>query len=682
MIGQLVHLDYETASEVDIGVGTYNYATHPSTRVLMASYAFDDEDVQQWFPHLGPMPQRLRDALANQLVTVCAHNAKFERAITRHVLRIDVPLERWLCTQAMAASCGLALDLETVCEILRLPDELRKMKEGAKLIHVFCKPRTPTKNKPWTWSNWTNEPEKWAVFCSYGRLDVVAERRVYKILKGYLTDLPRMRELWCMGERINERGVPVDLEMVRGALEIAEKTKRLAQEEMRALTGLANPNSPSQLLAWARAQGYPNNNLRKSKVELAIADEENGMTKVCRDVLNLRLASAKTSNSKYERLLEATAPDGRVRYMFEFRAASRTGRYGGRVVQMQNLPRPAKYLEKFLAECKQMIRERDYEGIKAIFDDPLVVLSSSIRSAITAPKGRVLTVADLSAIELCVLAWLTKCKFWLDVLKQGLDPYKAFGVHFLRKPYDEITKPERNLCKPGALGAGYRLGGGFPTVDKNGDPAKTGLWSYAEMMGITMTRPQAAEAVRVYREISPEVVQAWYALEEACFETIKDRQPRKVLGLVIDVRAPFLRIRLPSGRYLHYCRPKIQNRTFQVGVDEDDKPVYKTALNLTYEGQDQQTKQWVRQATHGGKLMENIVQAIALDVLNHGMQKAIGQGFDVILHVHDEVGTERDIDDEAHNLEALCACLTSQPEWAPDLPLGAAGYDAPFYRKD
>ncbi|MDQ3038779.1 MAG: hypothetical protein M3R16_03100, partial [Pseudomonadota bacterium] len=276
----------------------------------------------------------------------------------------------------------------------------------------------------------------------------------------------------------------------------------------------------------------------------------------------------------------------------------------------------------------------------------------------------------------CVLAWLTNCKFWMEVLRDRLDPYKAFGVHFLGKPYEDITKQERNWCKPGALGAGYRLGGGFLEIDKNGDEKKTGLWGYAESLGVKLTQAQAKRATEVYRELSPEIVNFWYDLENACIAVITDKQPRTVRGLLIDLKAPFLRIRLPSGRHLFYCRPKVET----VRVKGEDG--YFNTTNMTYEGVDQYTKQWSRQSTHGGKLTENIVQAIACDVLTHGFTEALDEGFDVRGHVHDEDITLCPLDDTEHTVERLCEVITRAPEWAEGLPLSAAGYEGDFYRKD
>lgn len=683
-----LHLDFETKSKVDLKrAGLDRYARHKSTRVLMLAFAVDQFDVHLWEAHKGPMPERLRSLLENPDVEIVAFNAAFERAILLHVLGIDVPLERFVCAQAMCSSLALPDDLDRAMrDGLRMPAEFQKDSRGHALIKLFCVPNKPTKKRPQEWNDWTTHPVEWEEFCVYCRRDVIAERVLFHKLLPYLPDIIDMRRLWCMAQRINERGVHVDMEIVRGAQIVADRTKEILFDKMRELSGLENPNSVDQVLPWISARGYPYNNLRKERVVMALdpdIGERQFMTEECIQFLELRQLAAKTSVTKLAAIERAVSAGNRLRHMFAFRKAGRTGRYGGRVVQLQNLARPHPEVAKFLAEARELLRDADYESVAALFTSPLDVVSSSIRSVLCAPEGRKLVVADLSAIELAVLAWLTGCKFWLDVLRQKLDPYKSFGVHFLRKAYEEINKKERNECKPGALGAGYRLGGGFLRTDKNGDIVKTGLWGYAESLGVKLTKDQAAEAVRVYRELSPEIVNFWYELEAATLETIRDQQPRKVRGLVIDIKAPFLRIRLPSGRRLHYLRPKIQQRKVLGGMEEDGKtPKYFMATNMTYEGLDQSTKQWRREATHGGKLTENVVQAIALDVLNEGLEAAEEEEFDVVLDVHDEIGTEVDEDDTTA-LDELIACMTRiRKGWMEGLPLAAAGYESSFYKKD
>lgn len=680
-----LHLDFETRSKLNLTkVGAVKYARHKSTRVLMLGFALNNHDTHQWLPHLQPeMPSKLRDLLLDPTVKIVAHNAAFERAILLHVLGIDIPLERLICTQAMALSLALPADLDQLTRsALRLSSENQKDRDGKRLIKLFCEPNAKrTKSRPNEWNDWTTHPAEWEQFCQYNVQDVIAERKVFDILAKYITDLDEMVRLWAMAQRINERGVYIDTEIVDGAQVVAAKAKADFQQEMIELSGLQNPNSQAQCLEWLQDRGYPYNNIRKERLQMALDFEKDKLTADAAKFIALRLQAAKTSVTKYE-AMERAEIDSRLYGMFRFRKAGRTGRFGGAIVQLQNLARPDKDVEPYLGEAREILREADYESSRAFFKNPLDVVKSCIRPTICAPEGKHLVVADYSAIELVVLAWLTGCKFWLDVLRKRLDPYKAFGVHFLGKAYEEINKMERNWCKPGALGAGYRLGGGFLSEDKNGDITKTGLWGYAASLGVELTQEQAARAVEVYRDLSPEIVNFWYDLEEAVMNVIRDQQPRKVRGLVIDVRAPFLRILLPSGRRLHYCRPKIQTRKVRCGTEADGKPKFFNATNMTYEGLNQTTGQWVREATHGGKLTENIVQAIALDLLNNGLVEAENEGFNVVLHVHDEIGAEEFTDDTAHNVDALIKAISRRPEWAPDLPLAAAGYENPWYKKD
>jgi DNA polymerase bacteriophage-type len=682
----ILHADFETASRLDIRKsGGNRYAEDDSTRVLMLNYALDHEPVRIWLPHEEPeIPRDLRDMLHDNDVHVGAFNAMFEYLIFKHCLGVEIPFERIVCVQMMAQSLGLPGDLDQLMtDALRVDSDFQKSREGKKLIQLFCQPNRRTKARPWDWNDWTTHPAEWGRFCEYGGQDVVAERKAYHIMRKYLPNLDEIRHRWCIAQRINERGVAADLEIALGAQKISKTTKDVVAAQMRDLSGLDNPNSVQQLLPWLIDRGYPFNNLRKARVLMALEYHENELHDDAIKMLNLRMQSSKTSVSKMIALQSATCRDGRLRGMFQFRGASRTGRYGGKIVQLQNLARPVKHVEPHLADAREMLREADYEMCNAIFDNPLEVVSSCVRSVLHAPPGKKLVVADYAAIELAVLAWLTGCKFWLNVLRKGQDPYKAFGVHFLGKAYELIDKIERNWCKPGALGSGYRLGGGFLREDKNGDLVKTGLWGYAESLGVKLTQEQAARATEVYRSLSPEIVDFWYEIESAVLGCIRDKQPRKITGgLLIDIRAPFLRIRLPSGRRLHYCRPKIKTSKVLGGRDPDGTPRYFDATNMSYEGIDQDTKQWVRQTTHGGKLTENVVQAIALDVLDYGLEQAEIDEFNVVLHVHDEAAAEVDEDDDAHGLPQLLKTLSRLPPWAEGLPLQAAGYEATWYKKD
>lgn len=704
--------DFETRSRVDLRkTGVDVYARDPSTRVLMLSTALNGEDTKLWLPHKRPeLPAALRALIEDPDVIIVAHNAAFERAIFEHVLGIKIPACRFLCTMAMAYCLALPGNLDQLTrDALRLPVRYQKNAEGKKLIQLFCKPRPKnqiTAKNPREFNDWESHPVEWARFCAYCHQDTVSERKVFQVLRAFFPNIDETFALWAYDQDINQEGYPLDLELIEGAIKIAARAKVEFTKKMKEMTGLANPNSNAQAVEWLRDRGYPFASIKKDRVKIALADFKAEMTKEAKDFLALRSQATKTSVMKYTAMLRAVADDGILRNTLQFCGAGRTGRWAGRVAQLQNLPRPVKAVEEHLDYVRQVIRDNDYETLEFLFGNPLDVLTSSIRSAIAAPPGKVLNVCDLSAIELCVLAWISNCAFWLDVLAKKLDPYKAFGVHYLDKPYDEITKAERNECKPAALGCGYRLGGGTLVGDYP-DQKKTGLWAYAESMGVQLTKEAAEKAVAIYRNLSPEVKQMWYDLENAARDCIRDKMPRTVGMFVFDIKPPFMRIRLPSGRHLFYCRPMvklIQRPVYELNDDPESpnygqplknefgEPIQATDRNgvlvytekweTSYEGVHQTSKKWVRMDTHGGKLVENIVQAIARDILVFGMLKAREAGFNIVGHVHDELISLDDADDAAHTPKQLEACMTVIPPWAEGLPLDAHGFASPFYKKD
>ena len=698
--------DFETASKADLRkVGVDNYSRDPSTRVLMLALAINDGPAGLWEPHKRPgIPASLQKLIDDPDVIFVAHNAAFERAIFKNVLGVDIPPCRWICTMAMAYSLALPGSLDQLTrDALKLKGEHQKIAEGKKYIQTFCKPRPKnhvTAKNPREFNDWDSHPEEWDSFCHYCLQDVIAERKVFLLLRKFFPNLDETFDLWAYDQQINDQGYPLDLDLIGGAIALAKEAKKRFTAEMIALTGLANPNSTTQALAWLQDRGYPFASIKKDRVKVALADFKDQMSPEALKFIRLRSASTKTSLKKFDAMLRAVADDGVLRNTLQFCGAGRTGRWAGRVAQLQNLPRPVKRVEKHLDYVRQLIRDEDFDTLELLFGNVLDVLVSSIRSAIIAPPGKVLNVCDLSAIELCVLAWISGCEFWLDVLRKKQDPYKAFGVHYLGKPYEEITKDERNECKPAALGAGYRLGGG-ELRGQYPDQMKTGLWGYAASMGVELSQAQSKRAVEVYRDLSPEIKQMWYDLENAARDCIKDQQPRKVGLLVFDIRAPFMRIRLPSGRHLFYCRPAVK-RLKQIVYERDDSGnliydefgdtipkknargeiEYREKWEISYEGVHQTTKAWVRMDTHGGKLVENIVQAIARDILVSGMLEARKAGFNIIGHVHDELISLDDEFDEEHSVAKLRECMSKVPAWAKGLPLDAAGFSSDFYRKD
>ena len=1000
---KLLDIDYETASKADIKkVGLDVYSRDPSTKVLMMAYRYDAGDGLEpgppklWYPHQGPMPAKLRAAMTDPTIRKVAHNAAFELAISRNVLGLDVTPQQWYCTMVMALSLGLPGKLEyLVRDALKLERKYWKDSEGDRLMRIFSFPSSKATHE--------THPAEFAAYGEYCRQDVVAEAKVFSVLRRYVSNMGQLFDGWCLDQRINARGLPVDIDFIESAQALAARSKQEYKDDLIARTGLQNPNSTKQMLGWLQQRGYPFASLAKNRVKIALKDFAHEIHEEAAEVLRIRLESNKTSLAKYDALKRASWR-GRLRGTFQYYGAAATGRYAGRILG-QNMPRPDSNVEDFLAEARDMIARRQLDDIKFFFGKPLEVLSSSIRSAIAAPKGKKLVVADLSSIELCVIAWWTRCGFWLDVVESGKDAYKAFAEHWLGVPYDEVTKPQRSLSKPPALGCfageteiltkrgwvqiidvraddqvfdgvefvshdgvadqgvkpviymhgvwvtpdhlilcgddswqesesvareatntrratelaigmcsrlsdmswaekrpgttdasattagrnmscteaisregrlhaalpapaaspmtlggrstggsassgstssvcptaftqcgqgvsgalgrststpaealsagsstprtssdmqlpsmagttpastqtgktttditsrgtsdssptkstnetsertsssstpesglssktsilgsaprtgtalrceensqpvhlheksssnkivaevptfdivnagprsrfvirtdagpmlahncGYRMGAGrevgvFP------DTEKTGLWGYAANMGVAMSKAECKAAVKIYRDLSPEIVQAWHDVENAAMECVLTGEPRRAGMLSFDLKSPFLRMRLPSGRYVHYCRPRVEEVEIEYEVEDEEtgeiEVVISRKIGLTYERLSQGSGKWVRRSQHGGRFAEQATQAIALDVLQAGIVNCEKAALPVVFHYHDELGVLVDEDDDTA-LDRLIDCMTRSAAWAAGLTLRAEGYESGFYKK-
>jgi len=669
-----LHLDYESSSKVDLKkCGADVYSRDPSTRVLMLAWKFSDGDfVRVWEPHLGPMPAELRAALTDPKIRKLAFNAAFEVAITRNTLKIPTEASQWRCVAILAQSLGLPGKLETlVRDALQLGKEFHKDSEGDRLIRLFCYPSAK--------ATWQSHPVDWAKFVNYCRRDVVAEAKAYKVMMRYAENIEALDRLWVLDQRINQTGLPVDYDFIDAALDLAAQAKATAVAWLKEKTGLANPNSRDQLLPWLQAHGYPFASIAKNRAMIAMRDEP-ALDDEAKEVLQMRFDSNKTSVAKFDAIKRASW-GGRLRGVFQLRGAAATGRWAGRILG-QNMPRPWKPVEEFLPQVRKMIAERDLDGLEFFFEKPLDAIITSIRSSIKAPEGKKFVVADLASIELVVISWLTGCRFWLDVVASGKDAYKAFAERWLEVPYDEVTKEQRGWAKPPALGCGYRMGAGREVVNSKGDLEKTGLWGYGDNMGIELTKAQCKTAVKIYRGLSPEIVEAWYELERAALECVNTREPQSTLGgrIVFDLKPPFLRMRLPSGRCIHYCRPRIETVEIEFEDEETGEPVKVKKVGLTYERLSQTSQKWVRRSNHGGRFIEQAVQAIACDVLASGLHNADEEGLGPVFHFHDEIGCEVDEDVDGA-LDLLVDCMTRKLKWAPGLTLKAEGYEGPFYKK-
>lgn len=666
-----MHCDWETGSRADLKkVGLDVYARHPTTKVLMLNYSFDEGPVHLWEAHKGPLPRSVRSALEDKSITKIAHNAQFEIQIANHVLDIDTNPDHWWCTMVMALSLGLPAGLGPLAkDALQLPKEFWKDPEGERLMKLFSFPNS--KATP------LSHPKEWADYCSYGRQDVVTETKVFRVLRQYVKNPGNLFREWRLDQKINATGLPVDEFFIYSAQSIAAREKKRYMDLLREETELDNPNSVKQILPWLKDRGYPFSSLAKNRVQIAMKDFADEIDGQAKHVLKLRLQSTKTSIAKFDAILRASH-GGRLRNTFQFMGAAATGRYAGRILG-QNMPRPWKGAEEHLRAIRKMIDDNCIEDLRFFFDQPLECVVSSIRSAIAAPPGKKFVVADLSSIELVVIAWLTDCKFWNNVVASGKDAYKAFAERWLGVPYDEVQKWQRALSKPPALGCGYRMGAGRE-MGAYPDTEKTGLWGYAANMGVDMTKEQCKEAVKIYRELSPEIKEWWSLLETAAMDCVSTREPQRVGGIVFDYLKPFLRMRLPSGRFVHYCKPHLE----MVSVEyEDDNGVVKVMkkMGLTYERLSQTSKKWVRRSNHGGRFIEQAVQAIARDILQHGLQQADDMGFEIVGHYHDEILTLVDEDSDL-GLDELIECMVgSKPAWASTMMVNAAGYEDTFYQK-
>lgn len=679
-----IRLDYESRSKTDLfKSGLALYVRDPSTQVLMGAWEEnDDGKVDFWDIRQGKRPPaRLVDALRDPKVLKWAFNAQFERLMTEHVLGIKVDPSSWRCTMVLAYMMGFSGNLASVGELLGLDPAKLKDPMGKKLIDKFSKPRKPTKKDDRIWHDWNTHPEEFDMFGGYNRQDVRAESAIGRRLNrpDKYPILESEWQLYGLDQYINDTGVGIDVEFARNALALAERRKPILFEEMREITGVSNPNSTQQLMPWLMDRGYRFGDLRADTVKQAIREAETlGIDKEAVRVLELRQNTSKSSLGKYITMLEGVAADNKFRYTLQFWGAQRTGRWAGRDLQTHNLPRTPKMLEEEVDQkiVRDLIMKQDLEGLELYVGEPMDALVGMIRSALIPEEGYRFVVSDLASIESVVIGWFTDCEWFMTTLREGRDLYRAFAAEWLHIPYEE-TKPHRSKAKPATLGAGYGLGGGKfdPRTHK-----KTGLWAYGENMGVFMTQKEAQGSVDAFRALCPEIVQTWRDLEDAARKCITQHCSVVCGKVTFEWRKPFMAIKLPSGRRLYYFKPFLVKKKIEYTDKRTGEVKTFDSKQICYYGKDGQN--WGKQYTHGGKLVENIVQAIARDVLANGLLHAHEDGFRIPMHVHDEIITEVPVEDEELNLERLKMHMTTPIDWAPGLPLGAAGWEGFWYRKD
>ena len=643
----ILGIDIETYSEVDLPkCGVYAYAEHPSFEILLFAYAFDDEETQVVDLKCGErLPPRVLDALTDPAITKTAFNAAFERTCIGRCLGKRLDAAQWQCTAVQSAMLALPLSLEGVGEVLGI--ERKKLKEGGDLVRYFSFPCKPTKaNGQRTRNLPEHAPEKWQRFKEYCVRDVEAEREIRARLQGY--PIPaKEQELYRLDQEINDRGIMVDPVLVARAIECdgqyREKTTKRAYE----LTGLANPNSPAQLKEWLEGQGTQVDTLDKKAVRALLPGAEGDAL----EVLKLRLLMAKTSVKKYEAIRRSVCPDGRVHGLLQFYGANRTGRWAGRLVQIQNLPQ--NHIPD-LALARELVKAGRYEDIEALYDSTPGVLSELVRTAFVPRPGCRFIVADFSAIEARVVAWLAGEQWRLEVFDGGGDIYCASASKMFHVPVEKHGQNSRlrQKGKIAELALGY--GGAVGALTAMG----------ALEMGLL--EEELPSLVRQWREANPHIIRLWSQVENAAMTAVRERTEVALGRLAFQYQSGMLFIALPSGRKLCYVKPRIQTNRF--GGD-----------GLTYEGVGESRK-WTRIETFGGKLTENIVQATARDLLAESMLRLRDAGFEIVMHIHDEAVLEVPIGKSSAG--EVCALMAEAPAWADGLPLRADGYECEFYKKD
>jgi len=667
-------VDLESRSTADLTkTGTYKYAKHPTTEITMVAWQIaswgDRERTELWtLPQGKDAAEEFFDILHNPRILLLAYNAPFERTMFAEVWGIRTPLERWQDIMVMAYAHAFSGRLKDVCAQMEMPEALAKDAHGNALVLKFCKSRGRNRTTgELVWWDWISAPKDWTEFGAYCRRDVTSEARIAAALSPW--PLPDwLWDQWRLDQRINERGAPIDMDLVLSAIEIAETEIKVREESTRRITGIQNPNSVVQLRAWLKEQGCDFANLQKATVAEALARAEQFPDDVVQVLKNRREAS-KTNWKKFLAMDEAQV-DGRLYGMFQFCGAGRTGREAGRIVQLQNLARGGLKDPDAAAE---LVKHGNWDLVSSCYDESVMeVLTGIVRSAITAPEGKVFTIADLKSIESCVIAWEAQCKTITDLFYQGRDTYKYFATQYYNISYDQVTKEQRTFCKPPVLGAGYQLGW-------------LGLIEYAKGLGVKLKPREAQRSIRVFRDTFWEIPEWWYALRDATFAALANPHTVYAAGPYIRYMydGTFLLCVLPSGRAIYYYRPEVQQRDLRVAklyeLDDGRDHVeheHVTLDTLTYMGINQKatSQKWQRISVSPGSLAENNTQAIARDLFYHGLERMDGMRLPSVWQTHDDAGNEVPTRAAQEALQAQVQCMTTHPPWAgQDLFLGAEG---------
>ena len=643
---RVLEMDIESFSDVDlIKCGVYAYADSPAFEILLFAYSFDGGETQIIDLAQGEkLPAEVEEAIFDVSVTKTAYNANFERTcLSKHFGRY-IPPESWHCSAVQAAMLALPRSLEDVGRVLGLDEQ--KMKEGKELIRYFCVPCKPTKaNGGRTRNLPCHAPEKWELFKTYCKRDVDVEKSIRRKLHNFPIPESEM-ELYRLDQRINDRGVLVDMGLVEQAIACERLHKEVVTKRAYELTGLENPNSVAQLKGWLGDKGMEAESLSKKAVADMIAETDGEVE----ELLRLRLMLAKTSVKKYEAIERSACSDGRVHGMLMFYGANRSGRWSGKNVQLHNLPK--NYLPD-LELARELVKQGRFEDIELLYDSTPNVLSELIRTAFIPKPGCRFAVADFSAIEARVLAWLSGEQWRLDVFTSHGKIYEASASSMFHVPMEEITKgsPLRQKGKLAELGLGF--GGASGALISMG------------ALDMGLTEDELPPLVAAWRKANPHITQFWWDVDAAAIKAVTEKQKTKVGKIIFEYKSGILFITLPSGRKLSYVKPRMAVNRF--GRD-----------GLTYEGISE-NKKWSRIETYGPKLVENIVQGTARDLLAEAMLRVEKKGYPIVMHCHDEIIAE--VPEGSGSVDEMCEVMAVQPVWAEGLPLRADGYECSFYQK-
>lgn len=647
---QRMSLDIETYSSVDLrSASVYRYAEAEDFQILLLAYSFDDGPVQLIDLTEKEIPEFVLDALINPGIIKSAFNANFERVCLSKHIGVRLAPQGWHCTMVHAASLGLPRSLAEVGSVLGLPEDKQKMKEGKALIQYFCKPCKPTKANGGRTRNLPSDaPEKWETFKEYNIRDVETEMAIARVLDAY--PLPPDEVLaYCLDQDINDRGVGVDLRLAEKAIEMNEARSKQLTDEAVAITGLDNVGSVAQLKGWLGVEG----SLDKKAIK---AMRGGGLSEAQDRVLAIRQELGKTSVSKYEAMLRGVCHDGRIHGLFTFYGASRTGRWSAKYVQTQNLPQ--NHLED-LDEARQLVLDGDLESVKMLYGSVQDTISQLIRTAFVPRPGYTFVVADFSAIEARVVAWLADEKWRQEVFANGGDIYCASASQMFHVPVVKhgINGHLRQKGKIAELALGY---GGSVGALKNMGALEMGL-----------KEEELKPLVEAWRDSNPGVVNLWWDLDKAAKDTVGNNVPvwRHDLphGLSMRMSKRLLHILLPSGRSLRYWEPRLESGKF----DQE---------NISYGSTE--AGRWTRVMTYGPKLLENITQAIARDCLRDAMLSVSLRYPDIVMHIHDEMVVEVPKQYAEIALKDILGIMAQPVPWAPGLKLKGDGYITDYYKKD